>query len=286
MWNARATLGEGPVWDDRTACLYWVDIVQSQLLIYDTMKPAASTNMSITPYVSSIVPRQLGGIALTLQDGFYAYDLQRRKLTLLAGVEADAADNRFNDGKCDPSGRYVAGTMSMSDQQASGALYQLDTDLKVRRLIPDVSISNGLAWTEDGSTMYYIDTPTRQVMAYDYDLATGAIRGGRAVIEFPEDQGFPDGMTIDTEGMLWIAHWGGWQVSRWNPTTGRKLSFIPVPASQVTSCAFGGPNLDQLYITTAREGLDAQALEKQPLAGGLFRASLDIKGRPTAFYRG
>jgi len=286
VYDAKATLGEGPVWDHRTGCLYWVDILENQLHRFDPNHPDTSTRVSIKPYVSSIVPRQSGGIALTLQDGFYAFDLESRQLSLLAEVEATITDNRFNDGKCDPAGRFVAGTMSMSDQPARGALYTLDADHAVKRLLSDVHLSNGLAWTEDGKTLYHIDTPTRQVKAYDYNLQSGEIQNGRVVVQFPDDQGFPDGMTIDAEGMLWIAHWGGWQVSRWNPATGSKLGYVAVPASQVTCCTFGGPNLDQLYITTARIGLDEQALEHQPAAGGLFRVSLGIKGLQTSFYRG
>jgi sugar lactone lactonase YvrE len=205
---------------------------------------------------------------------------------LLAEVEAHLPENRFNDGKCDPAGRYWAGTMSLTDQPSKGALYQLEADHTVKRLIPDVSISNGLAWTSDGGTMYFADTPTRQIAAFDYDLVTGDVNNRRTVVHIPEDQGFPDGMTIDSEGMIWVAHWDGWQVSRWNPNTGEQLCAIPVPASQVTSCTFGGPDLDQLFITTARVGLDEEELSKQPLAGGVFRAMPGVKGVPANRYRG
>ncbi len=134
--------------------------------------------------------------------------------------------------------------------------------------------------------MYYVDTPTHQVVAFDYDLETGDLSNRRVVVEIPEDQGSPDGMTIDSEGMIWVAHWGGWRVTRWNPNTGKLLDVVPVPASQVTSCTFGGPHLDKLYITTARVGLNEDELTKQPHAGGLFCVELGIRGTPAIPFRG
>lgn len=284
--DARADLGEGPVWDAVSGCLYWVDILNNKLHIHDPEQPQSDETIEISPYISSIVPRHSGGVVLTLQDGFYAFDLDTNKLTLLAEVEATLPDNRFNDGKCDPAGRYWAGTMSMSDQPSRGTLYRMDTDHAVKPFVVDVSTSNGLAWASDGRTMYYIDTPTRQVVAFDYDLETGNISNRRMVVEIPEEQGYPDGMTIDSEGMIWVAHWNGWRVTRWNPNTGKLLDVVPVPASRVTSCTFGGPHLDKLYITTARVGLDEAELTKQPYAGGLFCAELGIRGTPAIPFRG
>ncbi|MFC5471513.1 SMP-30/gluconolactonase/LRE family protein [Cohnella suwonensis] len=284
--DAKAKLGEGPVWDTSRGCLYWVDILESRLHIHDPQHPQSDESIVISPYISSIVPRLSGGIALTLQNGFYAFDRDTQKTSLLAEVESTLTDNRFNDGKCDPAGRYLAGTMSMSYQPSKGTLYRMDANHSVRPLLSEVSISNGLAWTADGTTMYYVDTPTRQVAAFDYDMETGTLRNRRIVVEIPEEQGFPDGMTIDSEGMIWVAHWGGWRVTRWNPNTGKQLEYVPVPASQVTSCTFGGPNLDKLYITTARIGLNEEELTKQPHAGGLFCAELVIRGTPAVPFQG
>jgi len=284
--DAWSTLGEGPLWDNRTGHLYWVDILEGTLHFYDAGNSGSHNALSIKPFISSIVPRHNGGFALTLQDGFYAFDSSTHQISLLAEAEAHLTDNRFNDGKCDPAGRYLAGTMSLSNQPSRGALYQLDSNHTVKHLLSEVSISNGLAWTSDGETMYYIDTPTRQITAFDYDLATGDVQNRRTVVQIPEDQGYPDGMSIDSEGMIWVAHWGGWQVSRWDPNTGKKLGSIPIPASQVTSCTFGGPNLDQLYITTARAGLSDEDLTKQPLAGGVFQVSAGVNGVPANVFRG
>ncbi|MDG0792689.1 SMP-30/gluconolactonase/LRE family protein [Cohnella ginsengisoli] len=284
--DAQAQLGEGPVWDARDNSLYWVDILSHRVHVHHREEPASDGMIELAPYVSSIVPRRSGGFALTLQDGFYVCDSAGGGLTRLAEVEASVPGNRFNDGKCDPAGRFVAGTMSMNDEPGRGALYSLDAGHAVETLVQDVSISNGLAWSGDGATMYYIDTPTQRVVAFDYDTATGAVANRRVVVEMPTDEGSPDGMTIDAEGMLWIAHWGGWQVSRWDPATGEKLLSVPVPASQVTSCAFGGERLDRLYITTARVGLGEAELAAQPHAGGLFCADVGVRGLPAAEYVG
>ncbi|THF80360.1 SMP-30/gluconolactonase/LRE family protein [Cohnella fermenti] len=284
--DTKAELGEGPVWDSASERLLWVDIVAGRIHEYDPQRPNTGISHELGSFVSSVVPRRSGGWAVTRQDGYYAYNPATAELARLAEVEGDKPGNRFNDGKCDPVGRYLAGTMSLSDKPGQGALYALDAEHAVRTLVGGIGCSNGLAWSADGSAMYYIDTPTRQVVAYDYDLATGAISGRRIAIAIPEDQGYPDGMTIDSDGMLWIAHWGGWQVSRWNPLTGDKLLSVPVPAALVTSCAFGGPALDKLYITTARVGLSAEDRDAQPQAGGLFCAEVGATGLPSAVFGG
>lgn len=283
---AKASLGEGPVWNTATGQLYWLDILAHHLHIHHPGHSQDDEIIAIPPYISSVIPKQSGGIVLTLQDGFYSYDLTASKLTLLAEVEASLTDNRFNDGKCDPRGRYLAGTMSLSNQRSKGSLYSIDSEYKVTTLLTEVSISNGLAWSADGSIMYFIDTPTRKVVAFDYDLETGTISNRRVVIDIGDQPGSPDGMTIDAEGMLWVAHWGGWCVTRWNPLNGQLLQSIAVPASQVTSCTFGGTELDTLYITTARIGLSEEELLKQPDAGGLFSIKLGINGTPSTVFAG
>ncbi len=283
--DAKAALAEGPVWDTVKGCLYWVDILGQKLHIHYPNEPESDKTIECTPYVSSVVPRLSGGLVITLQNGFHTFDPDTNEISLLAEMEEALTDNRFNDGKCDPAGRFLAGTMSMKDKPSKGALYCLDTDHSVKPLLSEVSISNGLAWSSDNKIMYYIDTPTQQVVAFDYEIETGAISERRVAVEISYP-GFPDGMTIDSEGMIWVAHWGGWCVTRWNPFTGQQLASIPVPASQVTSCTFGGPNLDKLYISTARIGLSEDELAKQPHAGGIFCADLGIRGTPAIPYLG
>ncbi|HSQ39683.1 MAG TPA: SMP-30/gluconolactonase/LRE family protein, partial [Anaerolineales bacterium] len=199
---------------------------------------------------------------------------------LLASV-SEPATNRFNDGKCDPAGRLLAGTMDMDEKAASGNLYSLEAGKPPRKLLDGIRISNGLAWSPDYRLFYYIDTPTRQVRAFDYDLETGNISKPRVVVEIPSGMGFPDGMTSDMEGRLWIAQWGGSRVSKWNPLTGQKEAEIAVPVPHVTSCVFGGPRRDILFVTTARVGLDKSTLAQNPLSGGLFQIQTQTEGMPT-----
>lgn len=284
--DAKAELGEGPSWDGKNGVLYWVDIPRGLVHIFE---PAKSSDKSIRAgeYVSCVVPRKSGGVAVTLQHGFYTIDLKSGRTTKLAEVENDVAGNRFNDGKCDPAGRYWAGTMDVKEERASGSLYRLEKK-EVQKILSSITISNGLGWSPDNRTMYHIDTPTRKVSALDYDVLTGDVKNRRTVIDFAghEQPGSPDGMAVDAEGMIWVAHWGGYRVTRWNPATGRVLDFVSLPASQVTSCCFGGVNLDDLYITTARTGLDDQVLSQQLHAGGLFRVRPGLKGQPTCDFDG
>lgn len=270
-------LGEGPVWDGRLQELLWVDIEGRQLHRY---RPSDGRKLQyrMEQKIGAVVPAEDGTWIVALADGFYRYDLEQGSTVLIAHTEEETATNRLNDGKCDPAGRFWAGTMS-SWKNRNGHLYVLE-DGKVSKRLTEIGCSNGLAWTADGKVMYYIDTFDNCIYAFDYDAAAGEISSRRIVITFPAEEGSPDGMCIDSEGMLWIGHWGGWQVGRWNPVTGEKLASIPLPVQNVTSCAFGGDSLDELYITTARVGNDDNQLSKQPLAGALFRAKVDVRGLP------
>jgi sugar lactone lactonase YvrE len=205
-----------------------------------------------------------------LQNGFASIDLPDGKIEYLHNPEAHLENNRFNDGKCDPAGRFWAGTMAFTEDEAAGNLYVLERNLSVTKKIDGVTVSNGIAWNNDHTLLFYIDSPTLSVVAFDYDKATGNISNKRIVINVPRQEGFPDGMTIDSEGMLWIGHWDGWQVARWDPTTGEKLLTIRLPVAKVTSCAFGGKHLNDLYITSAKKDLNEDQLKQQPLAGCTF----------------
>jgi sugar lactone lactonase YvrE len=284
--DAKAILGEGAIWDSRKKLLYWVDILQG--LVY-TFNPANTQNshISVGQHVGTVVPRQNGDLMLALKNGFASLNPSTRELTMINNPEAHLPGNRFNDGKCDPAGRFWAGTLSLKEEKNVGSLYCLQTDLIVQKMIEGVTISNGLVWSSDHKIFYYIDTPTSEVTAFDYDVATGKITNRRVAVSIPQEEGFPDGMTIDAEDMLWIAHFGGWQVCRWNPKTGEKMRSLKLPVSQVTSCAFGGENLNDLYITTARKELAEDQLQEEPLAGALFRFSnLPVKGVPAYEFKG
>ncbi|HRQ24987.1 MAG TPA: SMP-30/gluconolactonase/LRE family protein, partial [Anaerolineales bacterium] len=190
------------------------------------------------------------------------------------------ATNRINDGKCDPAGRFLVGTMDMDETETTGSLYSFD-GTNTKKLMEGIRIANGLAWSPDHKTFYYIDTFTRIVKTFDYDVNTGEIANPRAAIRVPEALGWPDGMTSDTDGSLWIAMWGGAQVTKWNPQTGKLLESIPVPALQTSSVVFGGRDMNELYVTSARVGMSGTDLKKYPLSGGLFRVVTKIEGMPT-----
>ena len=283
--DAHAQVGEGPLWDEERQVLYWVDILSSLLYIYD---PATGENraLDVGRHVGTVVTRASGGLMLAVREGFASFDLETQELTLIADPEAHITGNRFNDGKCDPAGRFWAGTMAYENPTNQGSLYRLNTDLSVNKMFGDVAISNGIIWSLDHTTMYYIDTLRKNVRAFDYDVETGDISNERVIINVPEEIGMPDGMAIDSEGMLWVAHYGGSCVSRWNPSTAQLLEKIDLPVTQVTACAFGGPNLDTLFITSAAQELDAAELERQPLAGGLFSIKTPYQGVPSFRFGG
>jgi len=279
LFDAKAELGEGPVWDARTQTLYWLDILNKRIY--------ANTDILIESdeFIGCLAPRKNGGLIFTKRFSFWTFEPDASRSTLLSALTDEPSNNRFNDGKCDPRGRFLAGTMDMGEKDPNGSLYSFDGK-SVTKLLNNVTISNGMAWSSDYKTFYYIDTPTREVKAFDFDLETGAIANPRVVVYVPESLGWPDGMTSDAQGNLWIAIWGGAQVTKWNPNTGQLLEQIPVPAKNVSSCVFGGRDMNELYITSARKGLDKAALEGYPLTGGLFRLETKVEGMPTFEFAG
>jgi sugar lactone lactonase YvrE len=187
---------------------------------------------------------------------------------------------RFNDGKCDRLGRFFAGRIAIEEEQreGTGSFYSLNRQLKPKKLLDGWNTPNGMGWSPDYSTMYLIDSPTKKVFAFDYDLTTGNISNQRVAVTIPDTEGYPDGMSVDTEGNIWVALWAGFKVTRWNPHTGKLLDSISVPAPNVTSCTFGGAKLNELYITTARKDMDETTLSQYPQAGGVFRVQTDVTG--------
>ena len=283
--DAKASLGEGPCWDHENHLLYWVDINNKKVCMYN---PDTNNNKEIQldQLVGAVVLRKSGGVMLAMEKGFYSLNLETNTLHQIVDPESHLPENRFNDGKVDPKGRFWAGTMSLNEEIGKGSLYCLYPDLTVEKKVSQLTISNGLAWSPDYRFMYLIDTPTRKVKKFHYDNETGTITNPEDVIIFPEGGGNPDGMTIDEEGMLWIAHWGGSKISQWNPTTGKQIAEVAVPALNVTSCTFGGKNLDELYITTARTGTNEEHLKKYPHAGGVFKIKTNTKGSRTYYFEG
>lgn len=276
-------LGEGPVWDAQQQRIIWVDIEQRKIHSY---YPATKQ------YKAFEAGQMVGAVALTergrfvgaLQNGFAFIDTEKNKVEKINDPESHLPGNRFNDGKCDPAGRFWAGTMSLKGEGNRGSLYLLDKRMVIKKL-EGISCSNGLAWSTDCQTLYYIDSPTRCVKAFDYDLSSGEIENSRNIITISEKDGFPDGMTIDEQGMLWIALWDGGKVQRWDPTTSSLLLEIRLPVTNVTSCTFGGEDFTDLYITTAVQGLTETQRKEQPLAGCLFVIKdCGYKGLPATLF--
>ena len=284
--NVRAELGEGPVWDAASGTLYRVDLFAGVVHRY---QPASGLTGSVEvgEIIGCVVPRQSGGLLAATASGIYHLDPATGAKTRVSAIEADRPETHFNDGKVDPAGRFWFGSIAVDrTSDVLGDLYSLEPDLTVTHRLAGVDNTNGMDWSPDGRTMYYIDSLTRQVTAYDYDAASGAISNPRPLVTLPEGTGVPDGMTVSVDGTLWVAHWDGARVTRWHPATGALLQTIAVPANLTTSCAFAGPALDELYITTARYQEPITALAAQPFAGGLFRYRTDTKGRPAAVFPG
>jgi sugar lactone lactonase YvrE len=275
--QASCRLAEGLFWFQDQ--IWWIDIEGGRLhsIRDDGQQPQT---YDLGQRIGSCAPITAEKFIVALEEGIGIWSRESGAIAMLARPEAGLPDNRFNDGKCDPRGRFLAGTLNMKDKEKSAALYALDHDGSHRTLLSPLSLSNGLAWSQNGRTLYHIDTPTREVSAFEYDAETGTLGAKTTVVRIPKEWGFPDGMDIDHDGNLWIAHWDGWAVRCYSPVTGQCLAEVRVPCQRVSCCRFGGPNHDRLYITTAREGLTAEQLTEQPLAGSLFVADTGTHGFP------
>ena len=277
----QATLGEGPVWHD--GGLWCVDIESHRLHRID---PAAGRQtFDAGQRIGMAVPTDRRGVwAVGLERGLALWEPESgRPPEVFHDPEPDRPGNRFNDGKTDPCGRLFAGTMDMACRQPDGSLYRVDAPQRVTRVLGGVTISNGLAWDTALNTMYYVDTPTQRIDAFDWDAATGEIASRRTLIDLSAAPGGPDGMCIDSDGRLWVAMWGGGAVMCIEPPDdpaqdARIVGRVTVDAPHVTSCCFGGADLKTLYITTARAGMSEEQLLACPHAGDLFAVTLDRAG--------
>jgi len=242
------------------------------------------TQYNLIKKIGTIVPYGDNSYAVALQDGIYHWFPKNNQLRLIANPEKNIKGNRYNDGKVDINGRLWVGSMSMSMKPNKGALYKLESTGKYKKMIDSVSVSNGIVWNSLNTNMYYIDSPTRKIIEYTINSKTGTISNPKVAIQIPDSLGFPDGMTIDSDDHLWIALWNGYAVTEWNPISGQLLSIVNVPAKNVTSCAFGGSNLDTLYITTARSGMSANELIDFPQSGSVFCCPVGSTGVKTNYF--
>jgi sugar lactone lactonase YvrE len=284
--DVHAVLGEGPVWVERDAALYWVDITGRKIF---RLNAEGERHEWATPLrVGSLAPRASGGFIAGTDEGIAAIDLDSdgdgARVTIIVQPEAHLPDNRFNDGKVDRRGRFWAGTMDDLEKDSTGTLYRLGPDLSACPIDVGYKVTNGPAFSPSGDIMYHNDSARQVTYAFDLD-GEGKATERRLFATYGEGDGYPDGMTVDAEGCLWIASWDGWCVRRYSPA-GECVAKLEVPISRPTSCAFGGPQLDQLYITSASIGLDAAQLAAEPQAGGLFVASPGVSGLPELPFAG
>lgn len=269
----KARVGEGPIWDYKFNRLLWID-TQGSVYIY---KPGEEKEIKVGKMVGTVVPYTEDTVIVGLQDGIYKLNLKTEQLTFMAAPEGGIEGNKYNDGKCDATGRLWIGTMDNNCAPKKANFFVYDGK-EGRKVLDSVTISNGVAWSLDGTKMYYQDTPTLCVSQFDFDEEKGAISNRKEIIRIPDELGTPDGNTLDEEGMLWVANWGAACVTRWNPATGEMLQKIDVPALNVSALAFGGDNLDELYITTSQLWMPEGEEKNYPEAGKLFVVKPGVKG--------
>ncbi|NXG78262.1 RGN protein, partial [Baryphthengus martii] len=281
--SERYRLGESPLWDEKENALLYVDITGRKVCRWSSVTKQVQA-IPVDAPVSSVALRKSGGYVLTLGTRFAALEWQVRQVTTVARVEGEKPTNRFNDGKVDPAGRYFAGTMAEEIRPAvlerrQGSLYTLFSDLSVVKHFDQVDISNGLDWSLDHRTFFYIDSLSYSVDAFDYDLQTGKIGNRRSVYRLEKEESIPDGMCVDTEGKLWVACYDGGRVIRLDPETGKRLQTVKLPVDKTTSCCFGGKDYSEMFVTSASDGMDKEGLSRQPQAGGIFKITgLGVKG--------
>lgn len=269
-------LGEGPMWDAAEQVLCWVDI-QSDCFYRYFPQGSRVERFDVGISVGTLALRQRGGFVLATRNGFAYWDLERRALDFIGDPEAHLPNTRFNDGVVDANGRFWAGTMATDGSSFAGSLYRLDPDGTIHTMETGIGVSNGTGWSPDLKTMYYADSPTSTIFAYDFDAATGSIANKRPFAVAPAGEGFPDGLTVDSEGCIWSARWDGWRVVRYDPA-GQLMTTLMMPVQRPTSCMFGGADLTELYITSASVGLSEADKAQQPQAGDLFRVKTAVKG--------
>jgi sugar lactone lactonase YvrE len=282
--DVKASLGECPVWSIAEQVLYWVDINAPSLNRFD---PARGTNNAwpMPQSIGCFAMRASGGFVAALRDGIWFIDrhggLERR----IAAAPYDPTHHRFNDGRADAQGRFWAGSMNEKRDAASGELYRLSPDLELVPVLGDMTISNGLAWSPDGLTMYHADTPARTISAYDFEIASGTPANRRVFAQFDGETDRPDGGAVDSEGCYWSAFYRGGKVVRLS-ADGRLMAEHAVPALCPTMCAFGGSDLRTLYVTSARQNRDAEELARLPQSGGIFAMRVDVAGLPEPKFGG
>jgi len=282
LLHCQNILGECPLWHEDEQRLYWVDITGKTINRLDT-RTGQHESFTVDSQVGVIARRATGGFVAAGEKGFGFWKPGQIQIENFNNPEAEQPYSRFNDGKVDRQGRFWAGTMTHTESVS--ALYRLDPDHSVHTMETGLTISNGIGWGADNQVMYFVDSLRYVIYAYDFDLEAGLVSNRRAFVQFSKDKGVPDGLTVDRDGCVWCAIYGGGRITRFDPQ-GKIIAEIELPVSQPTSCAFGGENFSELYITSASEGLSDAALETEQMAGDLFVIKTKVKGRPEPKFLG
>jgi L-arabinonolactonase len=283
LLDCRNTHGEGILWDDRSRRVRWTDIHGKKLWSFDPEK-RESDSRDMPVRVCCFAPRARGGLLVGFAEGFALYDLDSGARRDLARFEPELPDTRLNDGRTDRSGRFVAGGFDEVKGRPVTSVWRVDADLSTTHLFGGVTCANGTCFSPDGRTMYFTDSPTRKLEAIAYDPATGSV-GARRMLGEVEGPGVPDGACTDVEGFVWVAIWEGYRVERWSPD-GRRVLVVDVPVRKPTCCAFGGKDLDVLYVTTSRLGSSEAELGNEPTSGGLYAFRPGVHGLPDTPFAG
>uniref|UniRef100_UPI00398EC706 regucalcin-like n=1 Tax=Pristiophorus japonicus TaxID=55135 RepID=UPI00398EC706 len=285
------SVGESPVWEEKHGTLLYVDAVEKNVYRWNPTSNQVE-KVRVDAPVGAVVPRSSGGYVLATGKSFASLDWEKKVATDIARIDNEKPNIRFNDGKVDPAGRFLAGTMAMETrpgelERHQGSLYALQPDHSVVKHFDQVDISNGLDWSLDHKIFYYIDSLCFTVDAFDYDLQSGKISNRRVVYKLEQEEGIPDGQCIDSEGKLWVACYNGGRVLRIDPETGKRIQTVKLPVSKTTSCCFGGKDYSDLYVTSATKRMDEESLRREPQAGGIFKVSgLGVKGIPPYSFMG
>jgi sugar lactone lactonase YvrE len=278
-------IGETPIWVVKEQALYWIDYERHTVYRYDPTTGEYQT-FEVARAITGLYPRAIGGWITATKTGIAFWEQHTNEFTFIVDPEADTPKVCCNDAVIDRQGRFLVGTMNEQDFNApDGSLYRLDTNGSLHRLDSGFAVCNGMGLSLDGRTLYLTDMFHQQILAYDYDLATGNISHQRPFVRVPEETGAPDGLIVDSEDFIWSAHWGGWRITRYDPA-GKIEREIRLPVANVTCLGFGGADLDEIYVTTAWSELSQQERKEQPLAGDLFRVKTDIKGLPESEFLG
>jgi sugar lactone lactonase YvrE len=284
IFDQPALLGESPLWHPQEKKLYWVDIEKKAIHRLDPTTQQHHT-WPMPTEIGCIAMSAKDGLMGALRYGFARINLSSEEVCMLQTPITALDGVMFNDGKCDRAGRFWAGTKDILEQSNIGALYRLDASLQCKEMARGFAVSNGFAWSPDNKYFYVCNSPERMIYQYDFDLKTGSISSPIIFAKLSEDSGYPDGLTVDSEGGLWNAHWDGWCITRYLPN-GKIDRIIEMPVQRPTSCCFGGPDFKTLYVTSASTRLSAEELKQNPLAGCMFAVEVGVKGLPEPMYAG